>query len=231
MRKLVFSLCIGLVILSGCSKETPNISSTNTTAVNSYIRFSMPNQNIAFSDSSKNTADSLYAIYYNGVSDSALTGGSKLYALAIAGYRSKDTSNIALIIEGYSAITNGKYDFVNSEALNNSNGLSQPKFFGLAYTISNRLGYGFIDNIQTTGYTQITNFDLTNKIIEGTFEQDNCAKYDGNNNILTKGFNMTNGTFKTKVLVINQADYDSKYKNMSIHSIQMPKLSALVNKF
>lgn len=223
---------ITFAMLVGCKKETPLITSPNNVSVESdYIRFSMPNQNVSFSDSLKNTPDSLFAVYYNGVSDSALTGGAKLYALAVAGYRSKDSSEVSLIIEGYSAITTAKYNFVDAASLNNPNGLTQPKFFGLAYTISNRLGYGFIDNVQTTGYTQITNFDLTNKIIEGNFVQNNCAEYDGNNNILAQGFNMTNGTFKTKIQVINQSDYDTKYKSLSIHSSQIPKLSALVNKF
>lgn len=223
---------ITFAMLASCKKETPLIvSSNNVSAGTDYIKFSMPNQNISFSDSSKNTTDSLFTIYYNGVSDSALTGGSKLYALAIVGYRSKDSSEVSLIIEGYSAITTAKYDFVDAASLNNLDGLTQPKFFGLAYTISNRLGYGFIDDIQTTGYTQITNFDLTNKVIEGNFVQNNCAEYDANNNILAQGFNMTNGTFKTKILVINQSDYDTKYKSLSIRNSQIPKLSALVNKF
>lgn len=213
MKKSALYLLTALLFFTSCKKEF----SLDGSSISSqdYISFTMLNQNIVYSDSLKNNPDSLIGLYYNGITDTSLSasGNIKIYALVALAVRTKDTSMVSLLVEGLSPITSAaKYNFVDSAALNDSNGLAKPKFFGLTYAIGSTTGYGFIDETQTTGYIQINSFSLTDKLVEGTFVQNNCAKYNSNNDILLQGFNMTNGAFRLKMIVVSQSDYD-KYKS------------------
>jgi hypothetical protein len=193
LKKLTLFPLLIIIAFWGCQKE----ASDTTDPVN-YLSFTMGDQSIRLSDSLKSSGDSLGAIYINGVSDSSLSSGAKVYGLVIAGSNKKTSSAIELLLDGLKPITTGTYNLVDSALLNNPLSVQQTLFYSCGYA---NAPYTYTNESDSSnGFLQLTSFDVENKVIEGTFQANNLEKWNKGGAVSGKG-SITNGKFRMRMIV------------------------------